>query len=154
MTTVISGDTGIIFPDSSQQSKAVGLGPAVHAFRSAAFSSGTGAQVVIPCDTELFDTANAFTSGLFNPQVAGYYAVSAGVQVAEAHAVRALIIKGSQIAFHGVVGNQSSVASGIVYMNGTTDTLSLGISNSTGAFNLVVALPSVNYLTATLVRFS
>lgn len=142
MTTVISGDTGVsqVQAGSINQddlaTNVVGKGPAFYAYRNAAFSSGAGTPIYVVCDIEVFDTNNNFASGNFTPTVAGYYQVNGAVQVVESHNIRALLIKNGATTIYGNICLAASSVGGLVYMNGTTDTISLGVSDATGSFNV------------------
>ena len=111
-------------------------GPAFSAFRSGstqAVSAGTWTKVAL--NAEIFDTASSFdstTNYRFTPQTAGYYQVSAVAYLLSGVAFNGYLSiykDGSSAKYgstlvsgSGVVG-AVCVASGLVYMNGTTDFL-------------------------------
>lgn len=138
MTTKIKGTEGVEFPDASTQGTAADAGPAFNVYQTVlqAIPLQTATKVVF--DAKLFDTANAFdlVNDRFQPTVAGYYQLTAGV--ANNIATNA---QSSQIFFrkNGVTVASGSVAigdgfnasqctaMGLVYLNGTTDYVELVI---------------------------
>ena len=108
-----------------------GTGPAFSAYMSsnAAFTSGTTTKITL--DTEVFDTANCFSSSRFTPTVAGYYQINGKIRVtgtgctasANIYKNGAQNIIGSYITPTGSV--VFSVVSTVLYLNGTTDYVEL-----------------------------
>jgi hypothetical protein len=104
--------------------------PAFSAYASSGTSITSGVDTKINFQTEDFDTNNNYNTGTsrFTPTVAGYYQVTVSVMVPNQTAViSAQIYKnGSKIA-DGPTGSgastyySSSIASKLVYLNGTTD---------------------------------
>lgn len=128
-----------------------GNGPAFYAYRNAAVSSGAGALIYVACDVEVFDTNNNFASGNFTPTVAGYYQFNGAVQVAESHNIRAILIKNGATTIYGNLCLYASSVGGLVYMNGTTDTISLGVADATGSFNVTTG-QSITFFSGFLAR--
>lgn len=132
--------------------KGIGGIPAFRAYRNTAYSSGAGTPIQLVCDVEDFDTTSNYdtSTGLFSPTVPGYYHVDGAVQVAEAHTVRAGILKNGTVEAYGAPATYSSVVSCLVYLNGS-DSLKLGIADSTGNFNITTGR-ILTYFSAVLVR--
>jgi hypothetical protein len=102
------------------------LAPAFSAYQSASSQSLTGgAATKVTLDAELFDTNSNFASSRFTPTVAGYYQLSAAVQVgASNQEIVAYIRKNNSDVMTGldnVTGAYNSTVTGIQYANGTTD---------------------------------
>jgi hypothetical protein len=127
--------------------------PAFRAYSSAVTSIAPTATKV-DLQTEDFDTANAFSSSRFTPQVAGYYQFYAAVQFATGNFVcRAVLYKnGAAAAFGGaVVGAATSVTvSSLFYLNGTTDYVELFALSGT-AQNTAQG-SAITYMSGALVR--
>lgn len=135
MTTTISGTTGI---DKVQDGTIVqadlapnvaGNGPA---FTAAINEIGTVNGTLLLQPIEELDTHNAYSAGVFTPLVAGYYQYSAtfqvsattvsyvAIQLKRGAGVMAINIGGPYVTSYG-----AATLSALVYMNGTTDNLSL-----------------------------
>jgi hypothetical protein len=102
------------------------LPPAFFAYQNASSQSLTGGSATkVTLDAELFDTNNNFASSRFTPTVAGYYQLSAAVQVAASNQeIVAYIRKNNSDVMTGldiVTGAYNSTVTGIQYANGTTD---------------------------------
>lgn len=105
--------------------------PAFSAYMSsnASFTSGTTTKVTL--DTEVFDTANCFSSSRFTPNVAGYYQINGKIRVTGTNCTASVNIykNGSQNIIGTYIAATSSVvfsvASTVVYLNGTTDYVEL-----------------------------
>jgi hypothetical protein len=148
-------------------------GPAFSAYQSTAQTGLTTLGVSrVNFQTEEFDIAGAFnntgsTIGTapaysFNPQVAGYYNVTACVTVASNTSTSmalATIFKngsgykdGSASVGLSVLFPRSNV-SALVYMNGTTDYLQIYVYGTAAGSNFDISASSVNtYFQASLVR--
>ena len=117
--------------------------PAFSAYRSGSNQSVTaGSWTKVQCQTEEFDTASAYdnaTNYRFTPQVAGYYQVNAQLTPSGTGTNRVLcaIYKNGSANKLGVdfTVDGRSVASTLIYMNGTTDYLEMFgfVSASSGA---------------------
>lgn len=131
----------------------VGKGPAcrVVAGASTVVPSGTWTKVLL--DSEEFDTNSNFAANRFTPTVAGYYAVTAGVQwggTTGGNGLCAIYKNGAAVAHSAYV---ALIAAGLllnaatmVYMNGTTDYLELHAIQTTAS--------SLNVLTGTATNLS
>lgn len=119
-TNVITGAPGATL---------VGNGPAYTASFSAV---GTGTGTALLQLTEELDPTNAYSAGVFTPQVAGYYQFSANYQLsATTCAYVALQLKkngtivATVVAPGYVTAYGSCSLSALIYMNGTTDSMTL-----------------------------
>jgi hypothetical protein len=152
MTITINGSgtiTGITaggLPDAiiTQPDLATGVagtGPAFSATKSGTqtgISNATYTKVTF--QTEVFDTNNNFASSTFTPTVAGYYQINSvfdmGSSVTYGYSI---ITKNGTQMFSGSGGSVStaaelsSVASGLIYCNGTTDYIEVFVYMTGGA---------------------
>lgn len=116
------------------------------AYRSAAFSPGTGA--VIPFETEEFDVSGwhdtATSVGRYTPLVAAYYRFSwcvtagAALPAADTFWIASLqknstIVKSGQMGYQRGTAAVNSTGSAVVQANGTTDNFNIVIQHNTGA---------------------
>jgi len=110
-------------------------GPAFSAYKSTnqtGISNSTYTKVTF--DTEIFDTNNNFASSRFTPTVAGYYQISSSMDMGSTvtYGYTAIAKNGTAVIF-GSGGTSSaaaeliSVASGVVYCNGSTDYIEIQI---------------------------
>lgn len=132
-----------------------GTGPAFSAYQSVLVSILTS-FVKIPLQVEQFDTASAFDSSVnyrFQPLVAGYYQMSAGLQAAGgAYSIRAAIYKNGAVEFYSssAVPGAAAQVSGLLYLNGSTDYVELfGLSATAQNSSVGVGL---TYMTGFLAR--
>jgi len=110
-----------------------GSGPAFSAYQTSATSLTGGAWTKITFDTEQFDTNNNFASSTFTPTVAGYYQVNAQIQynIASVANANIRIYKNGSALIQGnyfslpVQAYPATVVSGLIYCNGTTDTIEI-----------------------------
>ena len=130
----VSGTTTLTLPAST--GTVMVNGPAFSVYRGSNQSVSSGVATKVQLDTETFDTASAFdstTNFRFTPLVAGYYQVNGvirfnGTNLTEAQAA---IFKNGSTEINGsynVYSAQSVIfclASGLVYLNGSTDYLEL-----------------------------
>jgi len=116
--------------------------PAFSVYRGGSNQSITPSTVTkVQLNTEEFDTANAFdstTNYRFTPQVAGYYQITAQIEVDGTGITRsfsAIYKNGSQfkIGTDGIyTSSYRSVVGSLVYLNGSTDYIELyGWANGT-----------------------
>ena len=142
---------------------------------SAAFSVSTNTNTTLPADTKEWDTIGAFNNtastvtlnGLsvpaysYMPNIAGYYQVNACLwtPTASGGPLAPKIMKnGSQYRAGSTtalttVTNNLAVVSSVVYLNGTTDYISIMMyQGSGGTLNCNNASPSYNYFNAALIR--
>jgi hypothetical protein len=126
-------------------------GPAFSAYQSTVQSLSV-TWTKVQCNTELFDTASAFSAGIvvtntdvtnrFTPQVAGYYQVNGQIQsnittlgfMISCYKNGVAAVSGTYISVSS--GTPSVNVSGLVYLNGSTDYVELfGYSGTTGNLN-------------------
>ena len=112
-----------------------GTGPAFSAYSSANQFPSNSTWTKVIFGTEVFDTNSCFSSSTFTPNVAGYYQVSASISMAADTGMTAGFILfykngastlaniGSHVTGLSTVGYYVMSASGLVYMNGSTDYL-------------------------------
>ena len=145
-----------------------GTGPAFSAYSSANQFPSNGTYTKVIFGTEVFDTNNCFSSSTFTPNVAGYYQVSASISMAADTGMTAGFILfykngASTLANIGsndtgaanTVGYYVMTASGLVYMNGSTDYLEVyGLIVGTGTNRYFFLSQSTNptVFTGVLVR--
>jgi hypothetical protein len=168
MAMTLSGDgsiTGLVaggLPDATitQPELATGVGgtgPAFSAIASAGTVTTTAANTKILFQTETFDTNNNFASSTFTPTVAGYYQINAMVAWGLSMAARNQILfyKNGILSANGIgmdqpSGNYTSVFSGLVYANGSTDYFDVYVYQQTGG-NLTT-LGNYSFFSGSLVR--
>jgi hypothetical protein len=117
-----------------------GTGPAFSAYQSSAQTISTGVTTKLQFQTKEFDTANCFdnvTNYRFTPNVAGYYQVSGGLQLATSACVLTMYFHKNGSAYKQFLSTNSANVSGgygsvLVYLNGTTDYVELYAHLSTG----------------------
>lgn len=148
MTTKVKGTEGIEFPDATVQATAAYKGPAFKATLSASQSISANAEATVLFNTEEFDTASCFntSTGRFTPNVAGYYAISAMLDIRGTSlpwAIGTLQKNGVSNAVATVAAvttnKVSASLSSLYYLNGTTDYVSCTVFVPTG-----VGTPSVS----------
>ena len=114
--------------------------PAFSAYQSSAQTISTGVTTKLQFQAEEFDTANCFdnsTNYRFTPNVAGYYQVSGGLQLATSACVLTMYFYKNGSAYKQFLSTNSANVSGgygsaLVYLNGTTDYVELYANLSTG----------------------
>ena len=140
-----------------------GTGPAFSAYptqNSQSISSGTEATVLF--QNESFDTASCYdpSTGIFTPNVAGYYQISYAViyySAVTSGEVYAYIAKNGTFSAVGTMGYDvtgstyfyGQSCSLIVYANGTTDNFRVRTGQATGSAK---TMSSGGYFTASLIR--
>ena len=133
-----------------------GTGPALLSYADGTQTASINTYTKLSCTSESFDTANAFSSNTFTPQVAGYYSVSCAVNTNQTSSSSYLFVeirKNNVRAFAGTltIGTTSeavSVASGILYLNGSTDYVDVYLIQSAGT----VTIRASSFISAALVR--
>ena len=132
----------------------VGNGPAFVAYQSVAQSISNSAYTKVTFDTEVYDTNNNFASSRFTPTVAGYYQVSAGLQVAATTTNQIVIFKNGGAYSYGINTSSLSYATNtmscLVYCNGSTDYIE--VYGLFGATNNTSPSISTVYFQGALVR--
>jgi len=104
-----------------------GTGPAFSAYQSIPQTPATGTWTKLTFTTKDFDTNSNFASSTFTPTVAGYYQVNAQAQVgATSSSISVSIYKNGAAYKSGTyivtsASYNASIASILVYCNGTTD---------------------------------
>jgi len=145
MTVTINGSgtiTGInagglpdaIITQAELATNVVGTGPAFSATPTTTQAVTTATFTKVTLGTENFDTNNNFASSRFTPTVAGYYQLNASlypVSTNSANYIWALIYKNGTAYGYGTSAGAAStqdgvsVASTLVYLNGSTDYVEL-----------------------------
>ena len=127
------------------------------AYRNAAQNIDAGSTKIL-IDTISHDTEGVVdtTNSRIRPNLPGYYVVMGNVRaiaVPDGHRVNALIYKNGELVTYGTVdiqgaaGYSSSIASDLIYMNGTTDYLELRVRNThSSALALHVVDSCQNYI--------
>lgn len=110
----------VAFPQTS----IINTGPAFSAYKGATQSiSAVESNVVY--EIEEFDTANAFNGTLFTPLVAGYYQVTASLQVIQTGGGVQLNLNKNALGFqatgYATGANQIVTVSALIFLNGSTD---------------------------------
>lgn len=137
-------------------------GPAFSAYGTALQSATSGVFVKIAFNTEDFDTNNNYdstTNYRFTPTIAGYYQINAsitGAASASSGVFCGIYKNGSRFIDGTYFPNSSigpySTASGLVYLNGTTDYVEIyGYQSTGGALNIGSSLVSLKF-TGAMVR--
>ena len=142
----ISGLSSGGLPDGSiaqadLASGVAGSGPAFSAYAGTTTSVTNGTFTKVVLNTEDFDTNNNFdnaTNYRFTPTVAGYYQINASVQMnTTSQSVLCTIYKNGAAYCWGIGGyspslSSTSVATALIYMNGSTDYIELYCYQGTG----------------------
>jgi hypothetical protein len=126
---VVTTGSSAVVTQAMLGTNVAGNGPAFSAYQSSAQSLSAATNTKITFTTEDFDTNNLFASSRFTPNVAGYYLFTCGVRsdTASISALHAKLAKNGSSEFAaGSFSNTTfaafmSTATGIVYLNGTTD---------------------------------
>ena len=141
-----------------------GNGPAFSAYMSTSPSWANGVITKVPINTEEFDTANCFdstTNYRFTPNVAGYYQVTGGLSfgnIAGTGAGYLYIYKNGSEFKRGttpslnVANFTETLASALIYMNGTTDYLELYGVQTSGSSLTQNGGANLTYFQAVMVR--
>jgi hypothetical protein len=136
-----------------------GNGPAFSAYASGATTIPNGTATKVLFATEEFDTNNNFSGSTFTPTVAGYYQVNSTVYtVATTGSLELLIYKSGTTSKGGLnapavtgVGAVASV-SGIIYCNGSTDTIEIYAYQSSGGSTTTSTSAPYTWFQAALIR--
>jgi hypothetical protein len=143
-------------------------GPAFSAYTNIATTmTSSYTRYKISLNLEVFDTASAFNNTgsvvgsapaySFNPQLAGYYAVSFSAATQGTSETRSYVYKNGSVYAGGAVvdgsgfGGAPSTGSTIMYLNGSTDYVELYIESSVSSQTSDTGSSSV-YLCGALVR--
>ena len=96
--------------------------PSFSAYASTSQTLSSATFTKITFDTEEWDTNNNFSSSRFTPTVAGYYQVNGAISNNTATQTVAYIYKNGGQYKQGINGSVfAATASGLVYLNGSTD---------------------------------
>lgn len=134
-----------------------GTGPAFRINLSGTQTLTTGTFTKLAFATKVFDTNSNFdtTNYRFTPTVAGYYQIQGGFYIATATTLLSSIYKngseysrGNQTASYG----QSTYASAVVYLNGSTDYVELYGYQAIGSNNDINASIFLTYFNGFLAR--
>ena len=158
----VAGTNTVTIPAVTGTVMVSGNMPAFSAYQSSAQTGiATVTTTKITFDTEEFDTNNNFASSRFTPTVAGYYQVNGGATVNSITPTISCIIniykngsnyKNGCTAKPSTSNYATSIASTLVYLNGSTDYVELYIYGDVGvSYSLIAGLPST-FFSATLVR--
>jgi hypothetical protein len=173
MTTIIGGTSpSITFSDSTTQTTAfttgsvtqtslaanvTGNGPAFSAYQSSAQTIGAGVFTKLTINLKEFDTNSNYdnvTNYRFTPTVAGYYQVSAQVYFTLSTSTNIVSIYKNGVDFKRGAGSNAgygSLASSIIYFNGTTDYIEVYAYANSGA-SVQTGSSAYTYVSACLVR--
>lgn len=151
---------GIVRAGATPISQAID-GPAFRGYLSANAASVTqGAALSIPFNAELFDTANCYahTTGVFQPNVAGYYHLAGSLYLIGDTALltncQLVLYKNGAVekvmaleAGGGTGSFWTHSGSAMVYMNGSTDTTNLGffVIATSGTAQIVGGIACTNF---------
>jgi hypothetical protein len=137
-------------------------GPAFSAYCSATQTPTANIDTKVSFNTKLFDTASAYdatTNYRFNPQVAGYYQITAAVcwNVSAIAAYITTSLRKNGTAYASVAVPQNAITqvaplvTALVFMNGTTDYVEAFCSNGSGTFTNLISSTNT-YFQAAMVR--
>jgi len=148
----VAGTQTVTIPAATGTVMVSGNQPAFYAYLSANQTVTASAFVKVLLDAESFDTNNNFASSRFTPTVAGYYQISAGLRVPVVSTPICVIYKNGSVYARGsytATDGYNSVASALVYCNGSTDYIELyGYTNLT----TFAGIQSETFMTGVLVR--
>jgi hypothetical protein len=157
-------DRTLNLPDNSgtvltNASTFAGTGPAFSANQNSATSCANGTLTKVLFQVEELDTNNNFASSTFTPTVAGYYQVNSSVYFPGLTTFYGFttIYKNGAIYKYGnsIVGSAGggiSIASTLVYMNGTTDYLEVYAQQFTGVSQNTSATSTLTWFNGSMVR--
>ena len=125
----VAGTNTLTLPAATGTVMVSGNQPAFSATPTTSQSVTSAVSTKVTLGTENFDTNNNFASSRFTPTVAGYYQFSASLYatVSSGTYVWCLIYKNGAYAITGNINppvgtsDGAGVASGLLYMNGSTD---------------------------------
>jgi hypothetical protein len=138
-----------------------GTGPSFAAYRSSPQSISNATWTKVQFQTELFDTAGSFdntTNYRFQPLVAGYYQVNSAVtySLSSSWTTSSIRKNGSGFVYgtsvNGSPNGQTSTASSVVYLNGSTDYLEVFSYQGSGSTQSLSDGVEYTWFNAALVR--
>lgn len=143
-------DRTISIPDAAGTMMVSGNQPAFSAGLTTAQTVSNGTFTKVQCNSEEFDTANCYdnsTNYRFTPNIAGYYQVSGSVNFTSStnSEVLCVIYKngsaskwGNYLTRTAGAYDASSIASALIYLNGSTDYIELfGYISGTGTLQFI-----------------
>jgi len=138
--------------------------PAFSAYLSSNQTISTATDTKVQFNTEVFDTNSCYdntTNYRFTPTVAGYYEVTVSVRDntgAATGTIRAQIFKNGSVYTTSIANNttngMTSLATNLIYMNGSTDYLEGYIFQNSGTNMSCAGLQVYTYFQAVMVRAS
>jgi len=148
----------VTLPAAAGEVMVSGNQPAFSAYAAGTTSLSNTTWTKITLGTEEFDTNNNFASNRFTPTVAGYYQISAQVQMGLAtHPVGVDIYKNGGATGYVLGGFQSGALnantgiSKLLYLNGSTDYVEVYAYQASGSTQTTVA-GNVTQMSGCLVR--
>ena len=126
-------------------------------------SVNNGVTATMLFGTEEVDTNSAYNpaTGRFTPNVAGYYAINwfivtnangAGELIASLNKNGVLVAWGTNQTTATAHWNGIGGSAGMIYLNGTTDYISITLTNNSGSTATILAASGLSYFSAYLIR--
>ena len=126
-------------------------------------SVNNGSTVTMLFGTEEVDTNSAYNpaTGRFTPNAAGYYSIDwfivtnangAGELIASLYKNGVLVAWGTNQTTATAHWNGIGGSAGMIYLNGTTDYISITLTNNSGSTATILAASSLSYFSAYLIR--
>lgn len=138
---ISSADSGTV-SQAMLASGVAGNGPAFSAWQNAGQSLSATTWTALACQAEEFDTANCYSTSTyaFTPNVAGYYYLAGGFQVATTQTTLLCQIYKNGSSYKTLIWNPTTPGawgSCLAYLNGTTDYVQMyvysGVTQNTAA---------------------
>ena len=122
-----------------------------------------GSTVTMLFGTEEVDTNSAYNpaTGRFTPNAAGYYSIDwfvvtnangAGEMIASLYKNGVLVAWGTNQTTATAHWNGIGGSAGMIYLNGTTDYISISLTNNSGSTATILAASGLSYFSAYLIR--
>lgn len=145
----------VTIPDTTGTMMVSGNMPAFSAYQSSAQTLSSNTVTKLTFTTEEFDTNNNFASSTFTPTVAGYYLITAGMEVGSSSTGMLLYVFKNGSNFKKLTNSNPASITGVngsalVYCNGSTDYIEIYGLVATG--QALVAASTTTYFQATMVR--
>ena len=126
-------------------------------------SVNNGSTVTMLFGTEEVDTNSAYNpaTGRFTPNAAGYYSIDwfivtnangAGELIASLYKNGVLVAWGTNQTAATAHWNGMGGSAGMIYLNGTTDYISITLTNNSGSTATILAASGLSYFSAHLIR--
>ena len=141
----VAGSNTATLPAATGTVMVTGNMPAFSAYSTAYTSSSVNVWTKITWNTEDYDTNNNFASSTFTPTVAGYYQVNSTIEfvaIGVAGNIMMSLYKNGSRFLDGAKlqiptgTNFQTTVSGIIYCNGSTDTIEVYGQQSSGTMNI------------------